>query len=131
MLAYCDNLTTVPLFDTSSATQMNGMFRGCTNIASVPLLDTSDVTDMSEMFYNCSKLTSVPLFDTSSVTKMDYMLMNCYKVQSGALALYNQASTQTTPPPFYTDCFKNCGRDTASGSAELAQIPASWGGTGA
>ena len=28
-------------------------------------------------------------------------------------------------------CFSDCGRDTESGRAELAQIPSDWGGTGA
>ena len=43
--------------------------------------------------------------------------------------MYQQMSTQATPPTSYTDTFKNCGRDTTTGAAELAQIPESWGGT--
>jgi len=54
---------------------------------------------------------------------------NCTKVESGALALYQQASTQTRPPSSHTYCFRSCGSDTTTGAAELAQIPSSWGGT--
>lgn len=155
MFYNCQSLTVVNLFDTSNVTNMNGMFDYCTSLTSIPLFNTSNVTNMISMFYNCQSLTSIPLFDTSNVTKMDYMLHNCqslttvplfntssvtsmndmlnncYSVESGALALYQQASTQTNPPKSYYQCFLNCGRDTQTGSAELAQIPSSWGGTGA
>lgn len=127
----CNSLTNVTLFDTSTVTNMAGMFMYCPLLNFVPLFDTSNVTDMFGMFYGCESLTSVPLFNTSNVTNMTYMLQDCYNVQSGALALYQQASTQTNPPAEHTDTFKNCGRDTQTGAAELAQIPTSWGGTGA
>ena len=125
------NLTTVPLFDTSSVTNMYDMFNNCTSLTTVPLFDTSSVTNMGQMFYGCTSLTTVPLFDTSSVTNMGQMFRNCMAVESGALALYQQASTQTTPPQYHTLTFKNCGANTIPGDAELAQIPSSWGGNGA
>ena len=92
---------------------------------------TTTVTNLQGIFANCSSLTSVPLFDSSSVTNVGNMLKNCVNVESGALALYQQMSTQTTPPTVYGDCFLNCGSNTTTGAAELAQIPSSWGGTGA
>lgn len=60
---------------------------------------------------------------------MEYMFYNCTQVQSGALALYQQASTQTTPPTIYENAFWQCGSNTTTGAAELAQIPVAWGGT--
>ena len=128
MFLRCSWLTTVPLFDTSSVTNMAGMFQE-TSLTSVPLLDTSSVTNMNYMFSDCSALTSVPLLDTSSATGMLGMFLNCTSVESGSLALYQQASTQTTPPSKHDICFKNCGSNTVTGAAELAQIPVSWGGT--
>ena len=149
MFTGCSRLTSIPLFDTSSVTRMSSMFTDCTSLTSVPLFDTSSVTRMDNMFHSCYSLTSVPLFDTSSVTDMGYMLaycynltsvplfntssatgmydmfLNCYKVESGALALYQQASTQPTVPTHY-GAFKDCGRDTVTGAAELAQIPSDW-----
>ncbi len=126
MFQNCTSLTSVPLFNTPSVTLMGSMFQKCTSLTSVPLFDTSSVTDMGDMFLNCTSLTSVPLFNTSSVTYMSSMLMNCTKVQSGALALYRQASTQANPPPKHTHTFQNCGSDTTTGAAELAQIPEDW-----
>ena len=126
MFHRCDPLKSVPLFDTSSVTNMVYMFGNCKSLTSVPLFNTSSVTKMDSMFRSCTSLTSVPLFNTSSVTKMDSMFENCTNVQSGALALYQQASTQANPPSKHTGTFKNCGVNTTTGEAELAQIPEDW-----
>lgn len=128
MFQYCRSLTSVPLFDTSSAISTSQMFYECPNLTSVPLFDTSSVYDMSNMFGFCSRLTSVPLFDTSNCTSMAGIFKYCYNVESGALALYQQASTQTNVPR-HTDTFLDCGSQTVTGAQELAQIPTSWGGT--
>ena len=117
--------------NTTGVTDMSSMFDNCSVLTSVSLFDTSSVTNMAGMFVSCGALTSVPLFDTSSATNTSGMFYGCSNVQSGALALYNQASTQTNPPASHTDMFLNCGSGTTSGAAELAQIPVSWGGTGA
>lgn len=74
---------------------------------------------------------SIPLFDTSSAVDVGSMCRNATGVETGALALYTQMSTQANPPSITADCFSRCGRNTTTGAAELAQIPASWGGTGA
>ena len=126
MFYNCAALESVPLFDTSSVTNMYQMFEGCSSLTSVPLFNTSSVTDMYSMFFGCRSLTSVPLFDTLSVTNMSYMLYECVSVQSGALALYMQASTQAQPPTNHSQTFYNCGINTPQGAAELAQIPSDW-----
>lgn len=115
--------------DTSSITSLLNMFYNCFSLVSVALFSTSSVTSMGNAFRYCRNLKSVPLFDTSSVTNFSDTFDGCYNVEGGALALYQQASTQATPPTNYSGCFKNCGRDTTTGAAELAQIPTSWGGT--
>lgn len=150
MFYYCTALTTVPLFDTSSVTTMHSMFHGCSALASVPLFDTSRVadmnsmlyycsslntvqlfntssaTDMANMLYGCSSLTSIPLFNTSSSPNMSYMCQDCVNVTSGALALYQQASTHVTTSSKHVETFRNCGSNTTAGAAELAQIPDGW-----
>ena len=131
MFYHCTALTTVSLFDTSSVTNMHGMFSVCTALTVVPLLDTSRTSDMGSMFNNCTALTAVPLLDTSSATYVNLMFMNCTSVTSGALALYTQASSQINPPSSHALTFKDCGVNTQTGAQELAQIPQSWGGTGA
>lgn len=112
--------------NTTGVTNMSVMFAACDFLTTVPLFDTSEVTNMSYMFISCGSLTSVPLFNTSKVTNMNSMLEQCYMVQSGALALYQQASSQDIPPSQHISAFYNCGRYTTTGSAELAQIPSDW-----
>ena len=126
MFTTCESLTAIPLFDTSNVTIMSYMCNGCYSITSLPLFDTSNVSDMYYAFSNCIALTSIPLFNTSKITRMSYMFSNCRKVQSGALALYQQASSQTTPPTSHVYTFYNCGSNTTAGAAELAQIPSDW-----
>ena len=123
---YCRTLTIVPLFNTSKVTDMSLMLRNCYALTTVPLFNTSNVTNMDSMFEYCDALTSIPLFDTSKVTNMKFMFEYCTHVQSGALALYQQASTQTNPPSNHYQTFRYCGANTTSGSAELAQIADDW-----
>ena len=120
------NVTEVLGANITGITSTNNMFSGCTSLISVVLFDTSSVTNMGYMFQNCSSLTAVPLFNTANVTDMRYMFNGCTSVESGALALYNQASTQTTPPSRHDGCFMNCGSNTTTGYAELEQIPDDW-----
>jgi hypothetical protein len=54
------------------------------------------------------------------------MFYGCTAVESGALALYNQMAGQATPPGNHARCFYNCGANTTTGAAELAQIPSDW-----
>lgn len=122
----CSALASVPLFDTSSVIDISGMFSGCSSLTTSPLFDTSSVIRMGGMFYGCAALTSIPLFDTSSVVNMDQAFELCTNVQTGALALYQQASTQTTPPSSHTYTFSSTGINTVTGAAELAQIPSDW-----
>lgn len=113
--------------DTSSVTNMNYMFYNCMSLESVSLFDTSNVTNMASMFHSCKSLTTIPLFDTSNVTNMTLMFVNCIMVESGALALYQQASaTGNVTDHMYA--FNSCGTSTETGLAELQQIPESWGG---
>lgn len=122
----CSSLSSIPWFDTSKVTYIEGMLSNCSNISSVPLYDTSNVVDMTILLANCTSLTSLPLFDTSKVIHIDGAFNSCVNVQSGALDLYRQASTQTNPPGYHHNVFTHCGINTETGSAELAQIPSDW-----
>lgn len=123
------------LRNTGSLTDVSQMFYhrdGMAYLEEISLFDTSSVTNFKEMFGGAVRGTnelSIPLFDTSSATDVTSMFQTCRKITGGHLALYQQMSTQTTPPTNYSNCFKNCGANTVTGAAELAQIPTSWGGT--
>lgn len=125
---YCSSLTEIPLFDTSNVENMHWSFAD-SGLIYIPLLDTSKVTDMSGAFMHNMSLRQVPLLNTSSVVDISSAFLGDRNVESGALALYNQASSQQNPPSNYSACFGNCGDYTQTGREELAQIPTSWGGT--
>lgn len=114
-----------PSIDTSHVTDMAAMFAN-TAIREAPELDTSAAENMVEMFYECRSLKHVPLYSTASCIDMRNMFFECWNVEGGALALYTQASTQAVPPEYYRGAFYQCGKDTVTGAAELAQIPYEW-----
>jgi hypothetical protein len=115
--------------NTSVIVYLSSIFHGCTSLESVCIFNTSSVTGFAFAFFGCSGLKGVPLFNTAAATNVQSMFNGCTAVESGALVLYTQMSTQATPPATITDCFKDCGKNTTTGAAELAQIPQSWGGT--
>lgn len=124
---YSNSMIEVLGANTTNVTSMEGMFSiAATALSSVALFDTSNVTSMRNMFYNCTSLTSIPLFNTSKVKNVDYLFNGCKNVEFGALALYQQMSSQSTPPSAHTWTFKDCGINTQTGSAELEQIPYGW-----
>ena len=81
MFTNCTSLTTIPLLDTSSATNMTTMFYGCSSLTTIPLLDTSSATNINGMFTNCSSLTD---------TSLDNILQMCINATSytGTKTLY-------------------------------------------
>lgn len=113
------------------ATTMSRLAVNCYELEYVNNFDTSKVTDSSSAFYDCYELKNIPLFDTGKMTNVGFMFLYCRKVEEGALALYTQMSSQATPPSSHSDTFYECGKNTDTGAAELAQIPTSWGGTAA
>jgi hypothetical protein len=102
------------------------MYQYCYNLTSTHPFNTSNVTTARRMYYNCVSLTSIPYIDTSKMENMYYTYANCSNVKSGALSMYQQASTQTNPPTNHQGTFNNCGSNTTEGAAELAQIPSDW-----
>ena len=124
------SLSSIALFDTRNVTNMMAMFAS-TALTSLPAnFDTRNVVTMKRMLYLCTSLTSLPMLNLSSVTDLTEAFETTPAVQSGALALY-QAASALPNIQAHAEAFKDCGKDTQTGAAELAQIPASWGGTGA
>lgn len=151
MFEDCSSLISIPELDTSKVRTMEAMFWGCTNLVSVPLLDTSSVTQFVHMFADCTSIQSLPLFNMSAAYRADGMcngcsnlraipswdvgpnvinvsgmMANCDKVESGILDLYTNLSNRASVPRTHGGCFKDCGKDSVTGAAELAQIPSDW-----
>lgn len=142
MFGGCTSIEHVPQFDTGAATDMSGMFYGCSSLVNTPVFNTANCHYFINMFTNCTSLKHVPQYDmtgcNATIGGCRSMFYGCTGVEDGALALYDRMLVQTGGYPPYTgstvtahsrnDMFKNCGANTASGLAELQQIPTSWGG---
>ena len=126
LLSYSTNVISILGANTSNITNMDNMLYNCWNLTSIPLFDMRNVTSMSMFAYYCSKLENIPNFDVDKITNMYCAFISCYRVKTGILSLYQRASTQTNPPSNHYGTFRNCGRDTTQGAAELAQIPSDW-----
>lgn len=91
-------------------------------------MNSTGVTNM-ERFEDVGEwclIGTIPLFDTTALTDVTNMFYQCTEVEGGALALYQQMSTQTNVPSQHSGCFNRCGSNTTTGAAELAQIPSGW-----
>lgn len=129
MFGSCTRLTGgISLPANAKVTNATSMFTSC-NITTAPSLDLSSCADTSYMFNGCTLLASVPSYVLPAATNTSNMFNGCTAVESGALAMYNYLSTKTVAVTTYNNTFTNCGSNTVTGAAELAQIPTSWGGT--
>ena len=121
----CSSLIESPEMNTSAATGMGSMLDGCSSLETVPLYDTHNVTDFGFMLSACTSLKRIPLFDTISATDVEGMCQLTYSSEGGQLALYNQMKNNSNIQQ-HDMCFDQCGRNSASGAAETAQIPDDW-----
>lgn len=136
MFGECTNLvdvSNVSNYDTSKAEDMGYMFYNNSSLEHLPTLDTHNVYGFQYMCCGCTSLREVPLLNTSSCIDNEdsdcrCMFKDCVSVEHGALDLYNQISTQPGgyPNNRKSEMFRNCGVNTTTGAAELAQIPAAW-----
>lgn len=126
MFYHCIALQSVPFFDTSHVNRMSGTFEQ-SNIITLPAFNMINVTNINNMCYKCKALKNIPLFkNTNNITNAYRTFASTSNVESGALALYQQLASQTNPPSEHSKMFNQCGINTETGAAELAQIPSTW-----
>ena len=96
MFAYCPNLTTIPLLDTSKGTIFSGMFYSCYNLTTIPLLDVSNGIELWGMFDWCENLTNLGGFKG---LKVNLDLTWCEKLTHESLmnVINNLAEVTTSP----------------------------------
>lgn len=96
-----------------------------------------DITDsvgqtcetMDRMFSNCTGLTYIEPMHCSNVQNVGGMFGGCTEVTEGALAQYTWFLNNGVNINNHSGTFTDCGSNTQTGTAELAQIPVGWGGT--
>jgi hypothetical protein len=126
-------LTTIPYINMNSASSgadMSSMFKGCTGLMYLGTLYGGGATNFTSAFEGCTGLLMLPTI-SATPTNVSSMFKGCTRVLGGAPQVYQQFASQATPPSTTTNCFTDCGSGSTVGTADLAQIPSSWGGTGA
>ena len=123
----CAQMVTPPTFtNTEGITSISRLFDNCYNLESIPVFYTANVEDFDYAFAACRSIRNIPALSTGKAKTVNSMFNQCVNVETGTLGMYNQLSTQATPPTNYYSCFRDCGSNTVTGAAELAQIPAAW-----
>ena len=79
---YCGNLKSVPLFDTSSAKYVSGMFNSCTSLTTIPLFDFSSAEEATEIFAYCTSLKTIPQFNFSKLQHAGSMFLESTSLES-------------------------------------------------
>lgn len=125
----CTSLEEITLNNTGNITNFGYMFSGCTSLKTVNAIDITKADSRngcSNMFQDCTALTKIPSFiSTGSIAlSVYYMFKNCINVASGMLDFYNRYRRRVISNNVYA--FNNCGTNTETGLAELAQIPDNW-----
>lgn len=126
----CYQMQIAPFMDRVNISNASSMFKDCKSLIETPNICNCfhGCTNFSDAFNGCNSLRRINYIDTATATNVSGMFKYCTNVESGADTLYQQMSTQSTPPSSYSGCFTNCGSSTPSGTAALAQIPSAWGG---
>lgn len=135
LFAGCVSIRELPNLDTSKAGGMRSMLSECVSLRDVPQFDYSNVVTLRQFLaHDPEYCGQAPVLDrlpdlstlTNKLSRCDEAFKNLVNVKYGILEAYEVLSSCS--PSNHTDCFLNCGIDTAEGRAELEQIPASWGG---
>ena len=84
---------------------------------------------MDRMFMNCTGLTYITPLCCTNVQNVGGMFQGCGNVTEGALAQYTWFNNHNINITNHSSTFTDCGSNTQTGTAELAQIPVGWGGT--
>lgn len=97
-------------------------------IAMNTTLDSSYATAMNAAFMNSSSLIKLypDNYIVSNLTTVGGMFYGCTNVESGIIGTYNKFAALGAQVTNHDDCFENCGSNTVTGAAELAQIPSDW-----
>lgn len=128
MFRHCTSLRTSDVYYTRHAIDISYMYDGCTSLEVAPHVNTTEVIEALAVFRNCTSIKYVPLLNFPVVVNVDGLFYNCVNVEEGALDLYNRLLPRASEIGHYST-FHNCGSNTTTGAAELAQIPANWKGT--
>ena len=128
MFIGCSELLAAPNIDLSLCTVINSMFELCSKMRTSLDYDIHSANNISSMYKDCESLTTIPdLTVSQSMTDCSYAFCGCRNASGGILRMYNKLKDISTITN-HVGCFSDCGIDSPTGAAELAQIPSDWKG---
>ena len=102
------------------------MFANCASLVEIGQVQMkSGVTSFDSCFRGCQSITALPTLNLESATDVRNFMADCY-LYPHPLSIYSQLSNMGAQITDHDSCFYNCGRDSVTGAAELAQIPSDW-----
>lgn len=127
----CSSLREAPMLSGVRSLSWLYTFKGATSLEHVPAYDFSYAEVLYGCFEGCSNLLEIPDFTFGqSLYNVNRMFSVTYKVGSGITRCYDKlsaiAATSTAPYFDHQFTFHDCGRDSPTGSQELALIPRDW-----
>ena len=99
------------------------------SIEEIYISNMPNLKDIGNMCINATGLKMVPYIDdVSGITGCLSAFKGCVNVESGITNMYNRLSQVSALSQEYAhyQCFNNCGSDTVTGAAELANVPSGW-----
>lgn len=133
MFFNCSSLVSIPQYSSNMLTNASYMFADCSSLVTVPSFNFINLRTAINMFNDCTSLTALPVFSsaTLALVRRTYgMFEGCINVESGIVNFYNSLINKsgliTSPVTDYARTFRDCGSNTTTGAAELAQIPSDW-----
>lgn len=133
MFFNCSSLVNIPQYASNMLADASYMFADCSSLVTVPLFNFINLRTTRSMFEDCTSLTALPAFSSATlhlVSATYAMFEGCINVESGIVDFYNslinKSGLVTHPVTDYARTFRDCGSNTVTGAAELAQIPSDW-----
>lgn len=127
---FCDTSTST-YYGYLTSTNLGGGTCKLIDSGNLDIIDSFGQTcdTLDRMFNLCYGLTYITPLHCSNVQNVGGMFNGCTEVTEGALAQYNWFNTYGVNITNHSGTFTDCGSNTQTGTAELAQIPVGWGGT--
>jgi hypothetical protein len=112
---HCISLTSFPLMDTSSVSDVTSAWQNCTGLTSFPLLDLSHAYRFSDTWSGCTSLANFPLINVGLGQYFDSTWKNCTSLNVFPTIIFNTMSDGY-------NCFDGCTLDTVSYSDLLISL---------
>ena len=90
-------------------------------------LSINEMRNFDSAFRAADSIKNICVLPFANATNVNGLFLDCVNMDGGQLAEYTYLSSLVNKP-VHSSTFSNCGSDSVSGTAELDQIPVSWGG---